>query len=203
MTFPHCLLVREVMLCVATHHPFLPGGTGVGRKPSWTSKSLRKSAEGMQAVAWFPHPAGSLWEEKRRNFSFLDSDMACWAWGWGVSCVLIGGGEKGKRQQFWKPAVTLQVSCKYLEMLLWQEQTYCSACGWWKGKDFLRVLTGTLWTLCNLGIQPWLLEKKVSLEGKSWPVKVWRSSHQLVLMSHPARPSLLYLNVFITFPMKT
>lgn len=113
----------------------------------------------------------------------------------------LGRGEKGETQQGWEPAVGLQVSYKYLEILLWQGQTYCSACGWWKGKAFLQVLMGTSWTLCNLGSHPWLLEKKVSLEGKPWPAQVWESSQQLVLMSfhlpHPAHLSLLYLNQWL------
>lgn len=47
----------------------------------------------------------------------------------GCPVCWLGRGQKGDRQWGWEPVVGLQVSCKYPEILPWQDQTYCSAYG--------------------------------------------------------------------------
>lgn len=171
MTLPPCLLVREDVPCAAQAHTAL-SSLWEARKTWQNIKKPVEVSAGVLATVWFPHPAGHLWGKKnRRYFSFLESHGVCSAWVQGCPVCWVGD-EKGQKQWGREPAVGLQESSKYLGILLWQGQTYCSSWGWWKGKAFFHVLMGTSWTLCHLGSHPGLLEKKVSLERKFWPAKV-------------------------------
>lgn len=169
MTLPPCLLVWEDVPCAAQAHTTL-SSLWEARKTWQNIKKPVEVSAGVLAMVWFPHPVGHLWGKKIGDTSFLRAMESAQLGCRGVLCV--GWGWEGGSQWGWEPAVGLQESSKYLEILLWQGQTYCSSWGWWKGKAFFHVLMGTSWTLCHLGSHPGLLEKKVSLERKFWPAKV-------------------------------
>lgn len=146
------------LCCPGTHRPFLPVGNQGGEE---TQLNIKKPVEVRRSSAWFSWPCGTPLgfkkkkKRKRRYFSFLESDLASSTRGWGVLRVRWGmrSGRDSK-------AGSLQWGYKYPEILLWQGQTYCIACGRWKGKAFLQMLIETWWTLCNLGSHPWLPKGK-------------------------------------------
>lgn len=91
-----CWFEKSCLMLLRHTPPFPPcGEPGQGGNAAGHQKAC-----GRQQKEYWPwlgfltlqDPSG---EKKRTYFSFLESDGVCSAWGWGMSCVLVGEGAEG------------------------------------------------------------------------------------------------------------
>lgn len=125
-----CWFEKSCLMLLRHTPPFPPcGEPGQGGNAAGHQKAC-----GRQQKEYWPwlgfltlqDPSG---EKKRPTSPFLRAMESVQLGAGGCPVCWLGRGQKGDRQWGWEPVVGLQVSCKYPEILPWQDQTYCSAYG--------------------------------------------------------------------------